>query len=77
MAMEWTDVDSSQIVRIGYDAETLEARVDFKDRKSGGVSSTYSYSLVPKEVIDGILSAPSVGQAFNQSLKFGFAYRKL
>jgi hypothetical protein len=32
---------------------------------------------VPKEVIDGILSAPSVGQAFNQSLKFGFAYRKL
>lgn len=77
MAMEWTDVESSQIVRIGYDAETLKAQVAFKDKKSGGVQSTYEYDNVPKEVIDGILTADSVGRAFASSLKFGFAYHKL
>ena len=76
MAIEWTDVDSSQIVRIGYDAETLKAQVAFKS-KSGDVSSVYEYDLVPQEVIDGILSAESVGRAFNQSLKYGFSYHKL
>lgn len=77
MAMDWTDVDSSQIVRIGYDEETLKAQVAFKDRRTGGVSATYEYDNVPKEVVDNIIAAPSVGQAFNGSLKFGFNYRKL
>jgi hypothetical protein len=76
MAMEWTDIDSSQIVRIGYDAETLKAQVAFKS-KSGDVSSVYEYDLVPKDVIDSILSAESVGRAFSSQLKYGFAYRKL
>ena len=78
MAMEWTDTpQSSQIVRIGYDAETLEARVEFRDRRSGDVQSTYSYQAVPKEVVDGILSAESVGRAFASSLKYGYSYRRI
>jgi hypothetical protein len=77
MAMEWTDVDSSQIVRIGYDAETLKAQVQFKDRKSGYVSATYEYDNVPQEVVTDIINAPSAGQQFNGTLKYGFNYRKL
>ncbi len=73
----WTDVDSSQIVRIGYDEEKLEAQVQFKDRRTGDVSSTYLYRGVPKEVVDGIISADSVGRQFAATLKFGYEYQKL
>ena len=77
MAINWTDVESSQIVRVGYDEETLKAYVAFKDRRSGDVQSTYEYDNVPKEVVDNIISAESVGRAFASSLKYGFSYRKL
>ena len=77
MAINWTDVESSQIVRVGYDEETLKAYVAFKDRRSGDVQSMYEYDNVPKEVVDNIISAESVGRAFASSLKYGFSYRKL
>jgi hypothetical protein len=74
--VQMQDVESSQILQIGYDPETLKARVLFK-KKDGTPGSTYEYDNVPKEVIDGILTADSVGRAFASSLKFGFAYHKL
>jgi hypothetical protein len=77
MAMEWTDVESSQIVRIGYDAETLKAQVAFKDKRSGGVQSTYEYDQVGQDVIDRIINSDSVGRAFAAELKYGFNYRRL
>lgn len=78
MAMEWTDTpQSSQIVRIGYDAETLKAQVAFRDRRTQDVQSIYEYSEVGKDVIDNILAAESVGREFSNSLKYGFSYRKL
>jgi hypothetical protein len=78
MAMEWTDTpQSSQIVRIGYDAETLKAQVAFRDRKTQDVQSTYEYDNVPESVVTDILAADSVGRAFASSLKYGFAYRRI
>ena len=78
MAMEWTDTpQSSQIVRIGYDAETLKAQVAFRDRRTQDVQSTYEYDNVPQEVVTDILAAESVGREFSARLKYGFSYRKL
>jgi hypothetical protein len=76
MAIQWTDVESSQIVRVGYDAETLKAYVAFKS-KQGDVSSTYEYDQVGQDVIDAIISADSPGRQFGASLKYGFNYRKI
>lgn len=77
MAINWTDVDSTQIVRVGYDAETLKAYVAFKDRKTGDVQSTYEYDAVPEQVVTDIIGAESPGRQFGASLKFGFNYRKI
>lgn len=78
MAITWTDVESSQIVRVGYDAETLKAYVSFKNRSTGDIQSTYEYDNVPESVVTDIINSDSVGRAFgNSSLKYGFAYRKI
>jgi hypothetical protein len=77
MAINWTDVESSQIVRVGYDAETLKAYVSFKS-KQGDVSSTYEYDAVPEQVVTDIIEAGSAGQQFNGTLKYwGGGFRKL
>jgi hypothetical protein len=77
MAINWTDVESSQIVRVGYDAETLKAYVAFKDRKTGDVQSTYEYSNCPEQVVTDIINSDSAGRQFAATLKYGFQYRKL
>ena len=77
MAINWTDVESSQIVRVGYDAETLKAYVAFKDRRTGDVQSTYEYDAVPEQVVTDIINADSARRQFGSTLKYGFTYRKL
>ena len=42
------DVESSQILQIGYDPETLKARVLFK-KKDGSPGATYEYDNVPQD----------------------------
>jgi hypothetical protein len=71
MAMEWQAVDSTQLERIGYDEETQECQVEFSS------GSTYSYSNVPKNVVDDIVNAGSPGRQFAQTLKFGYSYTRL
>jgi hypothetical protein len=64
MAMEWTEVSSSNLKAIGYDDEENEMQVEFLD------GSIYSYSDVPQESFNDVLSgAPSVGRAFNAVIK--------
>jgi hypothetical protein len=77
MAIQWTDVESSQILQIGYDPETLKARVLFK-KKDGTPGATYEYDAVPEQVVTDIIEAGSAGQQFNATLKYwGGGYRKL
>jgi hypothetical protein len=52
-------VDSSNIKSVAHEGDTLE--VTFKH---GG---TYQYSGVDKDTFNGLLSAPSIGKALNQS----------
>lgn len=77
MAINWTDVESSQIVRVGYDADKVKAYVAFKDRRTGDVQSTYEYDDVPENVVTDIINADSAGRQFGSTLKYGFAYRKI
>ena len=72
MAMVWRNVNnSSQIARVGYDDETMEAQVEFTN------SSIYSYQQVPMGVTDSIADAESPGRAFSAALKFGYSYTRI
>lgn len=60
---DMTPVDSSNIARIGYDAEAQELYVEF----SGG--RTYIYSGVPELSAQELLDADSKGSYFNREIK--------
>lgn len=56
-------VKSSNLVAVGYDAKTKELRVEFKNKK------IWEYEDVPKEVVDNLIGAESVGKFFNENIK--------
>lgn len=56
--MNRTPVQSSNVVSIGYDAETQVLEIEFR-------SGVYQYQGVPRQVFDGLLAADSVGKAVN------------
>jgi hypothetical protein len=58
--MKRVPVSSSNIASVGYDDKTHTLEVEFH---SGHV---YQYFDVPRTIFDGLLSAGSVGQYFNQ-----------
>jgi hypothetical protein len=74
--MEMIAVDSSQLESIGYDPETLKARVRFKAR-GNSAGSLYEYDGVPADVVPAIISADSPGRQFASSLKFSYQYQRL
>ena len=51
MALEWKDVQSGSMKRVGFDVATYELQILFN---SGGL---YLYRKVPKEKADGLLQA--------------------
>ena len=69
--MEMVSVASSQISAIGYDPETMKARISFTN------GALYEYDDVPKSTIDAVMGADSVGKAFNLLMKYGFTYRRI
>ena len=78
MAIDWIGTpNSSQIKRVGFDAETSHGYCGFLDRRSGEESSVYEYDDCTREEADAIINAESVGRAFAATWKYGKAYRKL
>lgn len=61
--MEMTQVHSSAISAVGYDAEAQRMKIRFT---SGG---TYNYCRVPQHIYDGLLSAFSKGSYFDRHIK--------
>jgi hypothetical protein len=64
-------VDSSCVARIGYDAETEEAYVEFLD------SGTYAYLGVSARVFDEFTRADSKGTFVNRVIKPRYPARKV
>lgn len=60
-------VESSQIARIGYDADSKTLAIQFKSR--GGDGSIYHYGGVSQDLHDRFVKAPSIGTFFGQNIK--------
>lgn len=73
------DVESSNVGRIGYDAEKHRLYVQFRDRRRDSRDGAiYEYEAVPAEVYDELTSAESVGSAFHRLVKTaGYSYRRI
>ena len=63
--MEMIPVSSSNLAAMGYDYDTSTLRIEFI--KSGA----YIYQGVPAHVYEGLLTASSKGQYFDQVIKKG------
>lgn len=68
--MERIPVQSSNLVSVGYDAQTSMLEIEFKN-------GTYQYDAVPESVYEELLNSPSKGQYFSQNIKEKYAFRKL
>ena len=69
--MERVAVRSRDIAIVGYDPETQILEIAFRN---GGV---YRYSGVPVNVHQSLMSAPSHGTYFNQTIKDQYSSTKL
>lgn len=70
--MERKHVSSSNLESVGYDPATKTLEIAFLN---GGI---YQYSGVPGSVYQGLMSASSHGQYFDQYIKKGgYPYRKI
>lgn len=63
--MEMISVSSTSLSAIGYDNDTATLYVQFLN------GANFCYQGVPLDVFEGFLSAGSVGQYFNQTIKKG------
>ena len=66
--MERVIVDSSLLKSLGYDGGTSTLEVEFHN------GAVYTYDGVPEEVYSEVMSAESVGKAFNRLVKSEGSY---
>lgn len=65
------DVESSSIRSIGYDKETSELHVTFRD------TGRYVYSGVPPHVYESLMMSGSKGNFLHHQIKPAFDFTKL
>lgn len=70
MKIERLSVESSNIVSMGYDAESQQLEVEFR-------SGIYRYGNVPPETWDELQEAPSKGSFIARVIRPGFEAAKL
>jgi len=71
MAVNWKDVYSDSVSRVGFDTETREMLVEWKTGKVSG------YVGVEEQLVDQISRSVSVGGAIHSLVKgkYGHRYR--
>ena len=70
--MNFISVESSNLSAVGYDPDTQELQVQFKN---GGI---YSYEGVPHQTHADLVSAESIGSAFHKLIKSGpYPFKKV
>ena len=66
--MQMIPVNSSNLRAVGYNPATQELTIEF-------YSGVYTYSGVPQQIFDGLLSASSKGSYHHQHIK-QYPYRR-
>lgn len=69
--MEKTQVSSSNIAAVGYEADSQTLEVEFNN------GSTYQYLEVPANVAQELIDAPSVGKYLNTNIKGLYTYQRV
>ena len=69
--MNRTPVTSSNILSIGYDADSMTLEVEFKD------GAVYQYFDVPGHVYEAFLNAASIGSYHAREIKGRFRYARV
>ena len=70
--MERTAVDSSAIASIGYDQSSHTLEIEFR------TGTIYRYDDVPRDVYQGLMTAPSKGQFFDLHVRdAGYQYARV
>lgn len=69
--MNWIPVESSNLERVRYLAETMTLEIQFKD------GSVYQYFDVPETVFNELLAAESKGKFLHQQIKGFYRYAKV
>lgn len=62
--IDWVNVVSSAIRKIGYDSSTNRMYIDFEDS-----DPYYTYCRVPENIFRSFVSARSVGSYYHQFIK--------
>ena len=68
--INFTPVQSSNVISIGYDNETSSLYVNYK-------SGTYKYDGVDKSVYESLLTSDSKGQFMNENIKGQYNYTRV
>lgn len=68
-------VDSSNLLRVGWDEGTLY--IEFHGRPQGSPGRVYAYDNVPMSQYTVIVEAESAGKAFNGNVKGRYEYRQI
>jgi hypothetical protein len=70
MKITYSELDSSSIAKMVHEDDDLTVTFN-----NGGI---YRYSEVPKEMVDDVTNAVSIGSAFHSIIKMaGFRYERL
>ena len=69
--MEVTKVTSSNLDSVGYDTATNTLRVIFRS------GATYDFAGVPYDVYMNLMSAESIGRAFNTMIRDQYEFERL
>ena len=69
--MDLRTVNSSNLSRVGHDANENILIVEFKN----GIM--YQYNGVTEDVYSNLMNAPSVGKFFNMHIKNRYTYNKI
>lgn len=69
--MQMTQVQSSNVDSVGYDATSQELQINFLN------GSSYLYLNVPQHEYDNLLQAPSIGSHFNRYIRNQYPHQRI
>lgn len=70
-------VDSSMIASLAYDPGTRVLEIEFKAKKNQQTGAVYEYAEVPKEAVDKLLHAQSLGSFFAAHIRDRFQWKRI